>query len=600
MHFINKNKYVLLLRDIWGVCGYKYALFMLLLTLTGFIEGLSLASVVPLLSMAGVGHGAIPQQDSIADIAIRFLAFLGLESTLNSLTLFVLFLLSLSTALYLLQAYVGAKLQTAYVSAWQRRLASEIFSASWVCLKNYRNGDLVNALVTEASRLGGGFYQIGLMLAGLVHGVIYLLIASLLSGFSTLLVLVGGALLFFLTRPLIGRAHITGKGLSDDGAELQSIAGEMIFSAKSLKATSTEQDAITMIKVVSDRLRTHSLRSSFDIQLAKGIFDFGAAAMVAGILFFTNSIVFVEPAVTLVVLAIFVRLMPKLTGLQQSLQSISITIPTLIKLQKLSKKLVSCREMKNEEALPANIQIGALQVSLKGISVKYADIAIINNLTLDIRSGECIAFVGTSGAGKTTLIDIILGLAPISGGELKIGGTNIEDLSIASLRKRIGYMGQDPIFYTTTIKNNVLWGHPNARHDEFTKAIEMSYAKSFVHSLPLGVDSLIGNGGLQLSGGEKQRIALARALIGDPGLLILDEATSALDAESEAAIGRALMQQKRRSTIILITHRLASTKIADRICVLQKGTIIELGSWDELYNKQDGAFRRLWDMQMSS
>jgi ABC-type bacteriocin/lantibiotic exporter with double-glycine peptidase domain len=109
------------------------------------------------------------------------------------------------------------------------------------------------------------------MLAGLVHGVIYLLIASLLSGFSTLLVLVGGALLFLLTRPLIGRANITGRGLSDDGAELQSVAGEMILSAKALKATSTEQDAIAMIESVSDRLRTHSLRSSFDIQLAKAV-----------------------------------------------------------------------------------------------------------------------------------------------------------------------------------------------------------------------------------------------------------------------------------------------------------------------------------------
>jgi ABC-type multidrug transport system fused ATPase/permease subunit len=292
--------------------------------------------------------------------------------------------------------------------------------------------------------------------------------------------------------------------------------------------------------------------------------------------------------------------MPKLTGLQQSLQSISITIPALTKLEKLSKKLVDSREIKNDEALPANIETGALQISFNGVSVQYADVAIINNLTLDIMPGECIAFVGTSGAGKTTLVDILLGLAPISSGEVKIGDTAMDSLPIGSLRKRVGYMGQDPILFTTTIKNNVLWGYPEAKDEEFTKALEMSYAKSFVNSLPLGVNSPIGNGGSQLSGGEKQRIALARALIGDPGLLILDEATSALDAESEAAIGRALLQQKRRSTIILIAHRLASTKIADRICVLEKGTIVELGSWDELYNKQGGAFRRLWDMQMSS
>jgi ATP-binding cassette subfamily C protein len=592
--------YYLVLRDIWEVHGYRYAFFLVLLTVSGFVEGISLASVVPLLSAVGIGGAAPHQQNQLGAIAVRVLAGLGMQPTIEAIVLFVLAALASSSALYLLQTYVGARLQTEYVSIWQRRLASAIFESRWSFLVRQRHGDLVNSLVTEAPRLGGAFYQTGLMITGVLHGVIYLSVASLLSGWTTLVVLTGGGVLFLLTRPLIGRAYAIGTGISEDNAELQSVAGEMVRSAKSLKATATEPEAVEMLRDITGRLRNHLFQNSYDVQLAKGIFDFGAAAMVAGILYANHTIVHIDPSTTLVILAIFVRLMPKLTGLQQSLQSISVTVPSVRGLHDLVDALSEAEEPRDERPLPEQFDNGAFRISFDDVSIRHGDIPVIEGLNLEIMSGECVAFVGSSGAGKTTLVDALLGLVPVSAGAVKINGVPLTELPLTSVRKRVGYMGQEAMLYNTSIRRNVLWNHPDADEAEFTLALERAAARQFVDRLPAGSETGVGNAGALVSGGERQRIALARALLGDPGLIILDEATSALDAETEAAITTALDQQKGSATIVIVAHRLASVRMADRICVLENGAIVESGSWDELYAMENGVFRRLCDLQLGS
>lgn len=589
------------LKDIWSVLGYRYVLFLLLLTITGLVEGLSLASVVPLLSAIGVGsNGPTAPQGALGEIAVRVVSGLGMAPTVGAISVFVLAALASSTLLFLLQAYVGARLQTNYVYVWQRRLAASIFDANWSFFVKQRQGDLVNALVTEAPRLGGAFYQTGLMITGVVHGAIYLAIAALLSGPTTFIVLIGGALLFLVSRPLITRAYATGASISSDSADLQSIASEMVRSAKALKVTATESEATTMLAEVTGRLRNHLFRNSYDVQLAKGIFDFGAASMVATVLYATHSMLQVEPAMTLVVLAIFVRLMPKLTGLQQSLQSISVTVPSVVSLHALLAASDLSKEGRDTRPLPPSVRSGPLGIVFEGISVTYEASVVIDRLSLNIYPGECVAFVGASGAGKTTLVDVLLGMTPISSGSVKINGIPLSELPLTSLRQRVGYMGQDATIYNTSIRRNVLWNHPDADESEFLKALQRAAAKSFVDRLPAGSETQVGNAGATLSGGERQRVALARALLGNPGLLILDEATSALDAETEAAVTNALQDQKGVATIILIAHRLASARVADRICVLDKGMIVEMGSWEELHARENGVFRRLCDLQLGT
>ena len=599
-HISAISGFISVLKDITHVMGYRYGLLLLLVTITGLVEGVSLASVIPLLSSIGVGSGGLDtdQQGFMANIAVRFVSELGMQPTVTTISAFVLTALFISTLLYLLQSYVGAHMQTEYVYFWQRKLTHSIFSANWAFFTGHRQGDLVNAFVTEAPRLGGAFYQCNLMVVGLIHGIIYLGVAALISGPITLIILLGGAMLFIIARPLIRRAYATGKGILENNSELQSIAGEMVRNIKSLKATATEPEAVEMLQKVSGHIRHHNFRHAFDIQLSKGVFDFGAASMIACTLYASSVVLDVEPAMTLVVLAIFVRLLPKLTGLQQGLQSISVTVPSLMSLYRLLDDLSVAKEPRDTKALPSTLQKGPLGIAFDNVTLEYDGKKIIDQFSLDIHPGECIALVGASGAGKTSLVDAILGLTPVASGAVYVNEVPLSALPVTSFRQRIGYMGQEITIYNTTIRRNVLWNHPDANDSDYTRALQDAASQSFISKLEKGDETYISNSGAKLSGGEKQRLSLARALLGSPGLLILDEATSALDAETEAMVSNAIREQTGKLTIIMITHRLTSAKIADRICVLDKGKIAEIGSWDELNSLRDGLFRKLYKLQM--
>lgn len=596
---MRRPDFTALLADIWRVIGYPYLGYLILLILTGVLEGLTLASVVPLLAAIGIGDTAGAQQGRLAGMAITVLRTLGIEPGIAAIVSFVLAALVASTTLFLAQAWLGTTLQTRYVYRWQQRLIEGVFRANWGFFQRQRPGDLINAIVTEVPRLGGAFYQVGLLITGVLHGAIYLTLAMLLSGATTAIVLVGGGILFLLTRPLIRRAFAIGTGISKESADLQATALEMVVSAKSLKATATEREAIRLLDGMANRLRGHLFANSFDIQIAKGIFDFGAAAMVAGILFVSHSLLKIDPAITLVVLAIFVRMMPKLTGLQQSLQSLSVSLPAVAVVRDMAAAAEAEAECAAAEPLTEPMASRPLAVSLRGVTVRYGERVALDGVDLDIAAGECVALVGPSGSGKSTLVDALLGLVPVQGGSVRLGGRPLTELPLASLRRRVGYMGQDTMLFNASVRRNVAWCQPTAGNDAIRNALELAAAGAFVDRLPHGIDTIIGNRGTLLSGGERQRIGLARALLGEPGLLILDEATSALDAATEASVTDALEALKGTATIIIVAHRLSSVRIADRICVLEQGCIVESGRWDEL-QQRDGRFKRLWDMQVGS
>lgn len=581
-----------LLVDIWAVIGPRYALYLCLLALTGLLEGLTLASVVPLLAAIGIGEGGSGAGGLVSRAVLDLAVWLGLGKSLPAIAVLILISLFLSTLVFLAQAYMGVSLQTGYVARWQKRLLSGIFKAKWSLFLNTRNGDLINAVVTETQRLGGAYYQTGLLLTGVLHSAIYMALAAMLSGLTTAGVIMGGAFLFLITRPLIQRAYRIGVGISHENAELQVKLGEFVSSAKLLKATATENEALNTLSGIVKRLRAHILANSFDAQIVKGIFDFGAAAMVAMILVISRSVLDIDAAVILVILAIFVRLIPKLTGLQQSLQSLTSSLPAVANLNDIARTIEAEAEVSNVGPLPQAFSSGPLAISMQNVSVSHGDAEVITNLSIDIPSGACIALVGRSGAGKSTLVDAMLGLVGLSGGTVKVNGFNLQDLPLQGLRRRIGYMGQETLLYNTTIRGNILWSQPSRSDEAVMAAATLAAADTFISQSPHGLDTMVGDRGGRLSGGERQRLGLARALLGNPGLLVLDEAASALDAETDAAVTRALELLKGKVTMIVISHRLSSVRMADYIYVLDKGKIVESGTWAELEGST-GQFSRL-------
>lgn len=579
-----------LFTDIWSSFGPRYALYLCMLAITGLLEGLTIASVVPLLGAIGIGEGSAG--GAISETVLGLLTWLGVGVSVPAIAALILVSLSLSTVFFLAQAYMGVSLQTAYVSFWQRRLLKSIFSAKWSLFLKTRNGDLINSVVTETHRLGGAFYQTGLLLTGLLHSAIYMSLAAILSGLTTLGVVAGGAFLFLVTRPLIMRAYRVGAGISHENAELQVKLGEFVASAKLLKATATEDEALGVMSGIVKRLRKYTMSNAFDAQIVKGIFDFGAAAMVASILVISRSVLNIDAAVILVVLAIFVRLIPKLTGLQQSLQSLSGSLPSIANLNDMARVIDAEVEASVPGPLPPALASGPLALTLQGVAVNQGDVQVIADLSLTVAAGACIALVGRSGAGKSTLVDAMLGLVPITAGSIDVNSINLNELPLHGLRRRIGYMGQETMLYNTTIRGNILWSQPQHSDQVVMKAASLAAADAFIAQAPQGLDTMVGDRGGKLSGGERQRLGLTRALLGNPGLLILDEAASALDAETDAAVTRALESLKGKVTMIVISHRLSSVRIADYIYVMDKGKIVESGTWSELQDSH-GQFSRL-------
>jgi ATP-binding cassette subfamily B protein len=236
------------------------------------------------------------------------------------------------------------------------------------------------------------------------------------------------------------------------------------------------------------------------------------------------------------------------------------------------------------------------KIELSQVGFRYGNRAVTKNITLSIAPGEMIGLVGHSGSGKSTLVNLICRFYDVSDGSVKIDGVDVRSIAISELRQQFGMVLQEPFLFFGTIADNIAYGKPTATKEEVIQAAKAANAHEFILRLPLGYDSLVGERGQSLSGGERQRISIARALLIDPKILILDEATSSVDTTTEKEIQKALDNLVQGRTTLAIAHRLSTLRKADRLIVLDKGEIVEVGNHDELMSAQ-GAYYQLYQAQ---
>jgi len=236
------------------------------------------------------------------------------------------------------------------------------------------------------------------------------------------------------------------------------------------------------------------------------------------------------------------------------------------------------------------------RIEYQEVCFKYEEDWVLKNIHLQIRVGEMVAFVGASGGGKTTLVNLLPRFYDVTSGKISIDGTDIRDLTTQSLRSLIGIVTQQTILFNDTVRNNIAYGKIDQPFEEIVKAAEAAYAHGFIQNLPQGYDTIIGEAGVKLSGGVRQRISIARALLKNAPILILDEATSSLDSESEIEVQKALEFLMQGRTTLVIAHRLSTIRKADRIMVISNGMIVEEGTHEELLAKE-GEYKKLYLLQ---
>lgn len=380
-------------------------------------------------------------------------------------------------------------------------------------------------------------------------------------------------------------------------AEVQGFLHERVQGMSVIKSFAIEDNEAKNFdnhnKNFLQRAFQHTRWNAYSFAAINTVTDLGPIIVIG-----VGSYLAITGSITVGTLAAFVGYLEQLFGpLRRLVSSFTTLTQSFASMDRVFQLMDEDYDIKNGiGAQPIKISKG--QIDLKHVSFKYNENEkeVLHDINLTINKGETVAFVGMSGGGKSTLINLIPRFYDVTQGEILIDHHNVKEFLTGSLRNQIGLVQQDNILFSDTVKENILLGRPDATDDEVVEAAKMANAHDFISNLPNGYDTEVGERGVKLSGGQKQRLSIARIFLNNPPVLILDEATSALDLESEAIIQEALDVLSKDRTTLIVAHRLSTITHADRIVVMENGRIVETGTHQQLINKR-GAYEHLYSIQ---
>jgi len=587
-----------LIADIVHRLRWRAPVLLGLMGLNNLVEGLGLILLFPLLAQLGMGGTG---SANVLGLAVaRFFQVLGIRESIGAVLAFIVVVFAAQNALFLAQSWLSALWQQSYVGSWRITLFEAIERARWRFFVERRASDLIAVLISETQRLSDALFLLGQIAANGIFLAVFLAIAFAAAWPIALVIGVFAVFMFAVARPLMRRGYGAAGQLTHRMAALQGLAGEFLAGAKLVKATASEEAAIAAFSGAVRR-DVQLVRSLLYLpSLTRAIYEMCAISLLAICLWFGIVVLGIDAASIMVSLYLFLRIYQRQSVMQQSLQALQNHVPAILVVKNLLREATAEAEPwdgpTSIDARPVPEEGGKVSVSLSKVTVRHGDAAALSDVSLTIPAGSLFGIAGPSGSGKSTLVDCIIGLVELESGSIDIGGRPLAAIPIRRWRPMVGYIAQDTFLFNASIRDNIRWGHAQASDADIERAARQAHADGFIRSLPHGYDMEVGDRGVRLSGGERQRIGLARALVGPVRLLVLDEATSALDAESEREVLNAIVKLKGSITIIMISHRLSTLREADRIGLLEKGRLLELGTWDEL-QKSGSRFHELWRLQ---
>ena len=524
---------------------------------------------------------------------ISVLNFIGIPVTFISwLCLFMSFVI-LSSLLMILARYFILKTQYAVLKDIMVGAFSDFFNAKWYFFSSSKQGILLNTFTRELNVVGSAFSAMGLFFAGMMQMLFFLSVPFYIS-WQVTMVSIAVALIFVVPFVFLGKvSYRLGKMNTDTSNEVTSVLHENLSLAKVVLGFGNQHKSVENLSDSFDAHRKATVKSQI-LNIGIPILYSPLGMIMIVVAFFTARQVGV-PLSEIMVLLLALRMVAVSVGNMTSQKNyLENFFPSYEQIKALREKAKELKQVSGGRQFDGFSR----ELVAKDVTFAYPEHEpVLRDINVRIPKSKMVAFAGESGSGKSTLIDMIMGFhQPEPGGEITFDGVPLKEFDINSFRHRIGYVPQDSVLFNMTIKDNLLWAVETATDEEIEKACKQANATEFIDGLPERYDTIAGDRGVRLSGGQIQRLALARAILRKPDLLILDEATSALDSHSERLIQQAIENIAKDTTVIIIAHRLSTIANADYVYVLKEGRIIEEGTYQEIV-QMNGHFNDMVKLQ---
>lgn len=527
----------------------------------------------------------------------------GIFSDINRVALLLIAILAVQSIFSFFRVYLFAQVSERAMADMRTGLYSKLMELPMTFYDTKRIGEIVSRITTDIALLQDTF---SVTLAEFIRQISTLIIGSIVIFYLTPEL----ALFMLATFPILVIAAMffgrfirkLSKKTQDELASANIVVEETLQSINVVKAFTSELIEVmrykkSMGKVIKVALKSATYRGAFISFIIFAMFGGIVAVMWYGANLVQNGEMTVGDLLSFVLYTTFIG--GSIAGLGDLYGQIQKAIGS-------SERVMEILEEEGEQSIndKTNDEI-ALEGNIKFNEVGFSyptrkDIKVLHNLSFEVKAGEKVALVGHSGAGKSTIIQLLLRFYNIDNGQIKVDNKEISNYPLSAYRKNIGIVPQEIILFGGSIRENIAYGKPDATEEEVLEAAKKANAWLFIKDFPEGLDTLVGERGVKLSGGQRQRIAIARAILKDPKILILDEATSSLDAESENYVKEALDELMKNRTTIIIAHRLATIRKVDKIYVLKEGKIAESGSHEELISTTDGTYNNLVKLQLQN
>lgn len=470
-----------------------------------------------------------------------------------------------------------------------------VLQSDWSSLSKQKVGYLEQVLTTNVNNSAALLSYVGGFILVASNFVVYSIIAINISFPIAMLTLGLGIGVFFLFKPLFYKNRIASAETVEKYKKLAHYVNENIIGIKAIKSMFVENNVLERGRAYFERMKELDIKvESLKILTNVSLQPIGMIFIVGIFAFFYETTDTINFASFAVIIYAINKIFGNIQIAQAQMHTMSSQVPHMMSV--LSFKENAIKHKEEDGGTRHFVFNDALE--LQKVSFFYNENEqTLSSVSFSVKKGEMIGLIGPSGAGKTTLVDILLRLLSQKEGAVLLDGESIDKIYLEEWRKNIGYVSQDIFLMNDTIANNIKFYDESMKEEDIVLAAITANIHEFIQTLPDGYDTVVGERGTRLSGGQRQRIVLARALARHPRILILDEATSALDNESEALIQKAIEKLKGKTTVIVIAHRLSTVMISDKLVVLENGRVIEEGSPKELLKKKDSYFFKTYNVR---